>query len=97
MDCASSTPPLTCLFRLILLGDGCVRQRDAALAGQVVVASVEAGVAGRASRVRMEYNRAVGAAGEVAARSAHVRVEDAVAGKHGRADLVADVVGCVAG
>lgn len=33
-----------------------------------------------------------GAAGEVAARAAHVRVEGAVAGKHGRADLVADVV-----
>jgi len=34
-----------------------------------------------------------GAAGEVAARAAHVRVEDAVAGKHGRDDLIANVVG----
>jgi hypothetical protein len=38
-----------------------------------------------------------GAAGEVAVRAAHVWVKDAVAGKHGRADLVADVAGHVAG
>ena len=48
------------------------------------MAGVEVEVAGRA-------------AGRVAARAAHVRVEDAIAGKHGRADLVADVVRRVAG
>ena len=47
------------LIPLILLGDGCVRQRNAALAGRVVAAGAEAEVNGRASRVRMEWNRAV--------------------------------------
>lgn len=86
--------PLDMLIPLIMLGDGCVRQRDAALAGRVVVAGVEAEVGRQGERGAhgMEQSGR-GAAGEVAARSAHVRAEGAVAGKHGRADLVADVVG----
>lgn len=82
------------LVPLILLGDGCARQRDAALAGWVVVAGVEAEVGGQGEQGAhgMEQGGR-GADGKVAARAVHVRVEDAVAGKHGRADLVADVVG----
>lgn len=39
--------PLDMLIPPILLGDGCVRQQDAALAGRVVVAVVEAEVSGQ--------------------------------------------------
>lgn len=38
--------PLDMLIPLILFGNGCVRQRDAALAARVVVAGVEAEVGG---------------------------------------------------
>ena len=90
--------PLDMHIPFILLGDGCVRQQDAALAGRVVVAGVEAEVGGQGEQGAHGVEQGGrGAAGEVAARAAHVRVEDAVAGKHGRADLVADVVGRVAG
>ena len=86
------------LIPLILLGDGCVRQRNAAFAGRVVAAGVEAEVSGQGEQgahgVEQGGRRV---AGEVAVRAAHARVEDAVAGKHGRTDLVADVVGRVAG
>lgn len=42
--------PLGILIPLILLGDGCVRQRDAAPAGWVVVAGVEAEVGGQGDK-----------------------------------------------
>lgn len=43
------------LVPLILLGDGCARQRDAALAGWVVVAGVGGG-SGRAGRAGCAWN-----------------------------------------
>ena len=71
------------LIPLILLGNGCVRQRDAALAGRVVVAGVEAEVGAQGAQGAHGVEQGGrGATGEVA-----------VTGKHGRADLVADVVG----
>ena len=86
------------LIPLILLGDGCVRQRNAALAGRVVAAGAEAEVNGQGEQGAHGVEQGgCGAAGEVAARAVHVRVEDAVASKHGRTDLVADVVGRVVG
>ena len=67
--------PLDMLIPLILLGDGCVRQRDAALARRAVVAGIEAEAGGQGEQGAHGVEQGSrGAAWGVAARAAHVRV-----------------------